>query len=97
MSFIRTEINIVDFYLDRLAADLHILITEQRTGSGGRQYQMIFFGQNRFKNQVDTLQFSTEPNLTEFESRDVFIKYLKLDLFIRLYETPRNFVEYPAE
>ena len=48
MSFIRTEINIVDFYLDRLAADLHILITEQRTGSGGRQYQMIFFGQNRF-------------------------------------------------
>ena len=80
MSFIRTEINIVDFYLDRLAADLHILITEQRTGSGGRQYQMIFFGQNRFKNQVDTIQFSTEPNLTEFESRDLFIKYLKLGL-----------------
>ena len=80
MSFIRTEINIVDFYLDRLAADLHVLITEQRTGSGGRQYQIIFFGQNRFENNVDTFRFSTEPNLTDFESRDIFIKYLKLGL-----------------
>ena len=87
MSFIRTEINIVDFYLDRLAADLHILITEQRTGSGGSQYQMIFFGQNRFKNQEDTMQFSTDPNLTEFESRDMFIKYLKLGLAPYLAKT----------
>jgi len=79
-TFIKTEINIVDFLLDNQAADLHILITEQSTGSGGRQYQMIFFGQNLFKNQSDTLRFNTSPNATDFENRDVFIKYLKLGL-----------------
>jgi hypothetical protein len=79
-TFIKTEINIVDFLLDNQAADLHILITEQSTGSGGSQYQLIFFGQNQFKNQSDTLRFTTNPNATDFEERDVFIKYLKLGL-----------------
>jgi hypothetical protein len=79
-TFIKTEINIVDFLLDNQAADLHILITQQSTGSGGSQYQLIFFGQNQFKNQSDTLRFTTNPNATDFERRDVFIKYLKLGL-----------------
>jgi len=80
MSFIRTEINIIDFLLDRIAADVHVLITEQGTGSGGSKYQLIFFGQNRFKNQQDTLHFTTDPNSTDFERRDKLIKYLKLGL-----------------
>lgn len=87
MDFIRTEINIIDFYLDRLTADLHIIITDQRTGSGGRQYQMLFYGLNRFKNMGDTMLFSTEPNLTEFERRDIYIKHLKLGLVPYLAKT----------
>ncbi|HMU45736.1 MAG TPA: hypothetical protein PKC72_05160 [Chitinophagaceae bacterium] len=79
-TFIRTEINIVDFLLDNQAADLHILITDQSTGGGGRQYQMIFFGQNKFKSQSDTLRFSTDPNATDFERRDLLVKYLKIGL-----------------
>ena len=80
MSFIRTEINLVDFMLDRIAADVHILVTEQNTGSGGDQYQLIFFGQHRFKSYRDTLQFNTDPNATDFEERDLLIKYIKLGL-----------------
>jgi len=80
MNFIRSEINVVDFMLDRVAADVHMLITEQNTGSGGSKYQLIFFGQNNFKNLRDTLQFSTDPNATEFEERDMLIKYMKLGL-----------------
>jgi hypothetical protein len=80
MSFIRTEINLVDFMLDRTAADVHVLITEQRTGSGGSKYQLIFFGQNRFRNQQDTIHFNTDPNVTDFEERDMLIKYMKLGL-----------------
>src|ERR1700741_5085477 len=57
-TFIKTEINIVDFLLDNEAADLHILITEQETGGGGSQYQLIFFGQNKFRQMTDTLQFN---------------------------------------
>lgn len=80
LTFIKTEINIVDYLLDNQAADLHILITEQSTGSGGSQYQLIFFGQNHFKNQSDTLRFNVGPNATEFEERDLLIKYIKLGL-----------------
>ena len=80
MTFIRTEINVVDFLLDRVAADVHVLITSLRNGSGGRQYQVIFYGQNSFKQAKDTLRFTTDPNATDFEIRDRMIKYLKLGL-----------------
>jgi hypothetical protein len=80
MTFVRTEINIVDFLLDRQAADVHVLITEQQTGGGGTQYQMIFFGQNQFKQTADTIRFNVAANATDFEERDLFLKYLKLGL-----------------
>lgn len=66
--------------LDRVAADVHVLITEQGTGGGGDQYQMIFFGQNQFKEMKDTVKVNIDANATDFERRDLFIKYLKLGL-----------------
>jgi len=94
MQFIRSEINIVDFLLDNQAADVHVLITSHNTGSGGDQYQFIFYGQNNFKKQADTLRCSTDPNATDFEERDLFIKYLKLGLapFIAKTESAKDAV-----
>lgn len=80
MTFIRSEINLVDFLLDNKAADVHVLITNQRTGGGGEQYQLIFFGQNSFRNLSDTIRFNTSANGTDFENRDQLIKYLKMGL-----------------
>ena len=65
---------------DNTAADVHVLITSYYTGSGGQEYQLIFFGQQSFKNQTDTLRFSTDSNGTEFEDRDLLLKYLKAGL-----------------
>lgn len=80
MTFIRSEINVIDFLLDRVAADVHVLITDLRNGSGGRQYQMIFYGQNSFKQTRDTLKYATDPNATDFELRAKMLTYLKLGL-----------------
>ncbi|MDH5396909.1 MAG: hypothetical protein OEX02_02105 [Cyclobacteriaceae bacterium] len=80
MPYIKTEINIIDFLMDRVSSDVHILITSQRTGDQGRQYQMIFYGQNDFTGTTDTLHFNTGPNATDFERRDEMLKYLKLGL-----------------
>jgi len=80
MTYIKSEINIVDFLLDRQAADVHILINDQNTGSGGDEYQVIFFGQNQFRNLKDTLIFINNANNTEFEERALLVKYLKLGL-----------------
>ena len=80
MNFIKTEINFVDHVLDNQAADVHILITQQPNGGGGNQYQLIFFGQNNFKDRKDTLRYNTKPNSTEFEIRELLVKYLLLGL-----------------
>lgn len=80
MTFIRSEINIVDFLLDRQAADVHVLITDQNTGGGGDEYQLIFFGQNQFRTMTDTIKFINEPNATDFEERVLLLKYVKLGL-----------------
>jgi hypothetical protein len=80
MTFIRSEINIVDFLLDRQAADVHVLITDQNTGSGGDEYMMIFFGQHQFTGLKDTLHFINQANNTDFEERMLVLKYLKLGL-----------------
>ena len=45
LDFIRTEITAVDFYRDNQRADLFLLINRNRSGGGGRQYQLIFIGQ----------------------------------------------------
>ena len=80
MQYIRSEITMVDFLLDNVAADVHILITSQNTGAGGNQYQLIFFGQQHFKHEVDTLRYTTDPNATGFEQRSLQLKYLKAGL-----------------
>jgi hypothetical protein len=80
LTFIRSEINIVDFVFDRLAADVHVLVTTQTMGNGGDTYQMIFFGQKNFSGQKDTLRFNMLPLATEVEIRDKLLTYLKVGL-----------------
>ncbi|HZF66158.1 MAG TPA: hypothetical protein VEZ55_16825 [Chitinophagaceae bacterium] len=79
-AFIISEIRVVDFLLDRIASDVHVLITSQGAGGGGRQYQLIFYGQHTFKNRLDTLRFTTDPNATDSEIRDQLVHSIKLGL-----------------
>lgn len=78
MKFLKTEITIVDFVLDRTAADEHVLITSQPVGSGGSQYQLNFYGQNNYKNYIDTIYFNTKPNDSDAEIRQNLLHYLML-------------------
>ena len=80
MNFIKTEINFVDYVLDYKVADVHVLVTQQNNGGGGSQYQLIFFGQNKFRDRKDTLRYNIKPNSTDFEIRDLLVKYLQLGL-----------------
>ena len=87
MNYIRPEINLVDFILDSKAADVYVLITEQRSGGGGSLYQLMFFGQNQFKNHKDTVLYYTEANATEFERREELVRNLKLGLVPYILKT----------
>jgi hypothetical protein len=78
--YLKREITLVDFTLDNKDADVHILITEQSNGGGGSQFQLIFFGQNGFRNMQDTLRYNVEPNSTDFMKREQIAKYIQLGL-----------------
>lgn len=80
LTYIRTEIKGIDFTLDNQAADVHVLITSLSTGSGGSQYQLIFYGQHAFVGVTDTLHFDVDRNATEVETRESLLFYLKSGL-----------------
>ncbi len=78
VQFLKTEITIIDFVIDRTAADAHVLITSQPVGSGGKDYQLNFYGQNDYKNYIDTIHFITKPNAADAEIRQNLLQYLML-------------------
>jgi hypothetical protein len=80
LNFIRTEIKFVDFLLDRISADVHILINSRGTGGGGRRYEMVFYGQNRFELLKDTISYYEKPVTTLAESRELLLQHLKIGL-----------------
>lgn len=80
LTYIRTEMNVVDFVIDRIAADVHVLLTAQDIGSGGEQFQLIFYGLNRYSGVKDTLRFETLPLATDAEERELTVRYLQAGL-----------------
>lgn len=78
--YIRTEINIVDFVLDRTMADVHILLTSAINGGSGRNYQLIFFGQHDFESNTDTLYCSLPENASAVVTRESLIRRIKAGL-----------------
>lgn len=55
--YVRSELKMVDFVRDRFVADVHILITTQRSSSGGTQAQANFIGLGKYQSLNDTLIF----------------------------------------
>lgn len=87
-TYIRTEINLVDFVNNRDVADVHLLLTDLQSGNGGRTYQLIFFGQNEFSNKSDTIKFSMPPSATDVEYREKLLSTIKVGLVPYVAQTP---------
>jgi hypothetical protein len=80
MTYIKTELQIVDFLLDMSTADVHVLMTEQQTGGGGSAIQLIFFGKNSYKKILDTLNIDIPASSTPFERRSEMLRGIKIGL-----------------
>ena len=87
INYIKTELTLVDFFLDRTAADVHILINVQSTGGGGSEVQFIFYGQQQYKKMQDTIKLEIEPNATAFERRKEILKGIQSGLIPYLLKT----------
>jgi hypothetical protein len=88
LDFIKTEITFVNYVRDRKEAQVHVLITTQSTGSGGREYTVSFLGQLDFEGADDTQRYFSNQTDTEDEVRRGLVKILKLGLMGYVARTP---------
>lgn len=86
--YFRRNITYVNFVRDRNEADIHILITEQGTGSGGREYTFAFIGLREFEDISHTLVYSSGPSDTGDEIRRAQMEVLEKGIFPFLVESP---------
>jgi hypothetical protein len=88
LEFIKNEITFVNYVRDRNEANVHVLITTQRTGSGGREYTLTFIGQNGFSDVTDVQKFFSSSTDTEDEVRRGQVEALKMGLMSYVGRTP---------
>ena len=88
IDYIRTEITFVNYVRDRKEAQVHVLITTQRTASGGREYTMAFIGQHEFQGINDTQKYFSNKTDTDDEIRLGLVKALKMGLMGYVAKTP---------
>jgi len=86
--YLRQNIGFIDYVRDRAVADLHVLVTTQETGGGGRSWTVKFIGLGRLQGQDRSLAFSTVQTASSDDRRKEFARVFKLGLVAYAADTP---------
>lgn len=86
-TFIRQEMTYVDYVRDREVADIHILVTQQRTGAGGQAQTIELLGLGPFAGMDQSGVYTTLAATTEDEEREGFLRTLQALLVPYLLRT----------
>lgn len=78
--FYRGEISYVNYTRDREDAQVHVLLTSEETGSGGRRFTLDFIGREEFVGVADRLEVVTEPNIAVEQRLTAVARTLALGL-----------------
>jgi len=78
--FYRREIPFVNYTRDREDSQVHVLLTSENTGSGGRRYTLDFIGREDFSGVDDRLEVTTRANLAQEQQLTAIADMLKLGL-----------------
>jgi hypothetical protein len=85
--YILQNVQFLDYVRDRTVAEVHVLVTSEPTGGGGRAWTLQFIGQGRFQNRTSTLTFTTATTATDDDRRKEFVRVFKLGLVPFALET----------
>lgn len=86
--YLRTEINYVNWVLDRSVSDVHILVASEETGGGGRKMTIRFIGQRGFQSVDDELVHVTQATESSDSRRKGIAQVIRLGLVRYLARTP---------
>jgi hypothetical protein len=76
----RREITFVNYVRDRRDAQVHVLVTTRRTGSGGEEFTLAYIGQREFEAVDDSLQYFSSDTDTFDEVREGLTRTIELGL-----------------
>jgi hypothetical protein len=79
-SHVRGEITFVNHVREASAAQVHVLITDQPTGGGGRMYTLAFMGRGPFTGTDHTLHYASQQSNSAAQERDGLTAMLKVGL-----------------
>lgn len=79
-SFIRSEIDYVNFVRDQDVAEVHLLITLQRTGSGGWEHTLDFMAPGHSPDEDHTIVFISPQSDTNDMMRRRLVNHVELGL-----------------
>ncbi len=79
-NFVREELPFVSFVRDPQLADVHILVTDSHTGSGGNKYFLNFIGLKEFKDLNYDYVVTTELSDTDDDARKAMLKIIKIGI-----------------
>lgn len=85
---VRNEIQFVDYVRSEEDADLHLLITSQRTGNGGEEFTLEFLTRDEDLGSNKTLTYFSAESDTRDEQRSELNNYISRGLFFYLADKP---------
>lgn len=86
--FIRRELPFVNYVRDRKEAQVHILVTRESTGSGGREYKISFLGLQEFDGISYELSYTSLPDETSDRTRMGRSQMMAMGLMQFVAKTP---------
>lgn len=85
--YLRSEIPFVSYVRDPYLAQIHILISVQKTGSGGRKFTLSFMGREDFEGQDQSLFYISLSSETDNQMRKGLAKIIKMGLMPYISQT----------
>ena len=82
LDYLRSEIEFIDYVRDRTEADVHVIVTDSQTASGGREYTLELIGQGAYGHLKRTLKAVT----TTSDPDDVIRRQLATALRVGLLD-----------
>jgi hypothetical protein len=88
MAHIRRELSYVNHVRDPAVAQIHVLVTDQGTGSGPPRFTLFFEGRDGFQGTSQTLQYTSRADDSFARQRTGLTRMLQVGLVPYLAQTP---------